>query len=69
MGTDTIGAITGSIAGILYGYNSINTNWLTKLRNKEYLDKIIEEFEKLKEKSKLETKVYDKLKEDFLNLN
>lgn len=27
------------------------------------------EFEKLKEKSKLETKVYDKLKEDFLNLN
>ena len=26
-------------------------------------------FEKLKEKSKLETKVYDKLKEDFLNLN
>lgn len=45
LGTDTIGAITGSIAGILYGYNSINTNWLAKLRNKEYLDKIIEEFE------------------------
>ena len=45
LGTDTIGAITGSIVGILYGYNSINTNWLAKLRNKEYLDKIIEEFE------------------------
>lgn len=43
--TDTIGAITGSIAGILYGYNNINANWLAKLRNKECLDKIIEEFE------------------------
>ncbi len=45
--TDTIGAITGSIAGLLYGYDKISDKWINKLRNKEYLDKIIEQFEKL----------------------
>ena len=43
--TDTIGAITGSISGILYGYNSINQKWISKLRGKEYLDDIINKFE------------------------
>lgn len=43
--TDTIGAIVGSIAGIIYGYNSISGKWLSKLKNKEYLDMIIEKFE------------------------
>lgn len=43
--TDTIGAISGSIAGILYGYNNINKKWLEVLKNKEYLDKIIYEYE------------------------
>lgn len=43
--TDTVGAITGSLAGLIYGYDSINDEWLIKLKNKEYLDKIIFEFE------------------------
>ena len=43
--TDTIGAITGSIAGILYGYDSIPKKWLEKLKNKEYLNEIIWRFE------------------------
>ncbi len=43
--TDTIGAITGSIAGILYGYGSIPKKWLEKLKNKEYLNEIIWRFE------------------------
>ena len=43
--TDTIGAITGSIAGILYGYDSIPEKWLKKLKNKEYLNEIIWRFE------------------------
>lgn len=37
--TDTIGAITGGLAGVLYGYNNIPETWLEKLRNK---DKIME---------------------------
>ena len=44
--TDTVGAITGSIAGLLYGYNSINNEWIDKLKNKELLNEIIEAFEK-----------------------
>ena len=39
--TDTIGAITGSIAGILYGYDNISKRWLSKLKNKDYIDEII----------------------------
>lgn len=39
--TDTIGAITGSIAGILYGYDNISKRWISKLKNKDYIDEII----------------------------
>lgn len=43
--TDTIGAITGSIAGILYGYDNISKRWIIKLKNKDYIDEIIIKFE------------------------
>ena len=42
--TDTIAAITGSIAGILYGYDSINEKWIKDIKNKELLSKYIYEF-------------------------
>jgi len=42
--TDTIGAITGSMAGIIYGYDKIPTNWIEDLKNKELLDKLISKF-------------------------
>jgi len=42
--TDTVGAITGSMAGILYNYDDIPKSWTEKLKNKEYLDKIITNF-------------------------
>lgn len=42
--TDTIGAITGSIAGIIYGYNSIPIKWTSKIKNKDYLLKLIDSF-------------------------
>lgn len=38
--TDTVAGITGSIAGILYGKESIPNRWLEKLKKKEYLEKI-----------------------------
>ena len=42
--TDTIGAITGSLAAILYGYDNIPKTWIRDLKNKEYLDEMIEKF-------------------------
>lgn len=38
--TDTIAAITGSLAGILYGYDNIPERWLNKLRKREELEKL-----------------------------
>lgn len=38
--TDTIGAITGSIAGILYGYDKIPKEWINNLQSKDYLLKM-----------------------------
>ena len=42
--TDTIGAITGSIAGIIYGMESIPSRWLDKLQKREYINNLITEF-------------------------
>ncbi|MEG1821057.1 MAG: ADP-ribosylglycohydrolase family protein [Malacoplasma sp.] len=44
--TDTIGAICGSMAGIVYGYESIPKEWLNKLVKREYLEEIADKFEK-----------------------
>lgn len=44
--TDTIGAITGSMAGIIYGYNAIPGDWLKELKQKEYLINLALKFEK-----------------------
>lgn len=44
--TDTIGAITGSMAGIIYGYESIPEIWLDKLKKKNYLIKLAMKYEK-----------------------
>lgn len=41
--TDTIGAIVGSIAGIIYGLDGIPSGWV--LENQGYLDQIINLFE------------------------
>lgn len=43
--TDTIGAITGSMAGIIYGYDSIPKKWLEKLARREYLENLCVKFE------------------------
>lgn len=43
--TDTIGAITGSIAGLIYGIDSIPSSWSSKLLNIEFLKKLCSKFE------------------------
>ena len=42
--TDTVGAITGSIAATFFGLDSIPERWLSKLRKKEYLSGIAQKF-------------------------
>lgn len=42
--TDTIGAITGTLAGALYKIESIPKRWINLLSNRELIDKKIEEF-------------------------
>lgn len=44
--TDTIGAIAGSMAGIIYGISSIPEKWLNKLMRKDYLIELSLNFEK-----------------------
>ncbi len=39
--TDTIGAIAGGLAGIAYGYDSIPTQWIGDLQNKELIDRCL----------------------------
>lgn len=43
--TDTVGAITGSIAGILYGYENIPQFWRDNLKSKEYLEDLCNKFD------------------------
>ena len=38
--TDTIGAITGSMAGIVYGKKDIPSRWLVKLKRREYIEEM-----------------------------
>lgn len=42
--TDTIGALTGAIAGLIYGINDIPTNWLNQLQRKTYLDEMVNKY-------------------------
>ena len=36
--TDTVAAVAGGLAGIIYGLDEIPDNWLAQLRNKELLE-------------------------------
>ena len=42
--TDTVGAVTGGLAGVLYGYEAIPGEWLNCLVKKEMIEKMCEDF-------------------------
>ena len=42
--TDTVGAVAGSLAGILYGVESIPAEWLEVLAKKEEIIELCENF-------------------------
>ncbi len=45
--TDTVGAVTGAMAGILYGKKNIPISWINDIYNIKYLIKICDNFEKI----------------------
>ena len=40
--TDTVGAIAGSLAGAVYGYDNIPREWLDDLIKRDYLENLCE---------------------------
>ena len=42
--TDTIGAITGSMAGVYYGYDAIPHEWIEKLQRSDYILNLCDQF-------------------------
>ncbi len=41
--TDTTGAVTGGLAGLLYGYNSIPEEWVAALARREHIESLVEQ--------------------------
>ena len=41
--SDTVGALTGALAGMFYGYESIPKNWIDKLKRREFIEEILRE--------------------------
>ena len=44
--TDTVGCVTGGLAGIYYGLKSINPKWLNKLLRKDYIEDLCDLYDK-----------------------
>lgn len=42
--TDTVATVTGSLAGLLYGYDSIPSEWIEDLASKKKINKYIKKF-------------------------
>ena len=56
--TDTIGALTGGLAGLVYGYNNIPEDWLNVLKRKGYLIDLVDNFNELINNLKAEEEIY-----------
>lgn len=56
--TDTIGALTGGLAGLVYGYNNIPKEWINVLKRREYLINLVDKFNKLIDSLKSKSTIY-----------
>lgn len=56
--TDTIGALTGGLAGLVYGYNNIPEDWINVLKQKEYLTNLVDKFNELINEEKNKEAIY-----------
>ena len=56
--TDTIGALTGGLAGLVYGYNGIPKNWINVLKRKEYLASLVDNYNELISELKNKKTIY-----------
>ncbi len=45
--TDTVGCVTGGLAGAVYGYDQIPKRWLCKLIKRDMLEKMADDFDQL----------------------
>ncbi len=48
--TDTTGAVTGGLAGLLYGYDNIPDNWIEQIARKQDIEDLIERLTQHQEK-------------------
>jgi len=55
--TDTVAAITGSMAGLIYTYKNIPNRWKENLKSNEYLMKLCNDFNKMLLKLKKDSKI------------
>ena len=39
--TDTTAAVTGGLAGIIYGFDNIPKEWIDKLKNKDLIEECL----------------------------
>lgn len=66
--TDTIAALTGGLAGLVYGYDNIPEEWINVLKRKDYLKDLVDKFNKLINDLKLKN-VVDTLKNGLGDMN
>ena len=57
--TDTVGALAGGIAGIIYGEYQIPKEWRESIQGKDYIDELISSFEKKLETIRISNNVID----------
>ncbi len=58
--TDTIGALTGALAGIIYGYEAIPEKWLNYIKKRKWVDQEIASFDQYLKQLSMETKKDEK---------
>lgn len=39
--TDTVGAVTGGLAGLFYGFENIPSEWINAIQRREWIEQVI----------------------------